>query len=66
MDEMVKWTNLTHQEIAHLLEQEGIKVSVTVVGQLLSNHNGSKRQAQKRIATGNHPQRNEQFEKIKR
>ena len=66
MDEMVKWTNLTHQEIAHLLEQEGIRVSVTVVGQLLSNHNYRKRQAQKRIATGNHPHRNEQFEKIKR
>ena len=60
MDETVKWTNLTQQEIAHLLEQEGIKVSVTVVAQLLKKHNYRKRQAQKRIATGSHPQRNEQ------
>ena len=66
MEETLKWTNLTQQEIAHLLEQEGIKVSVTVVAQLLKKHNYRKRQAQKRIATGNHPQRNEQFKKIKR
>lgn len=66
MDETVKWTNLTNQEIAHLLELEGIKVSVTVVGQLLAKHNYRKRKAQKRIGTGTHPQRNEQFEKIKR
>ncbi len=66
MDETVKWTNLTHQEIAHLLEHEGIKVSVTVVAQLLKKHNYRRRQAQKRMATGKHPQRNEQFKKIKR
>ena len=66
MDETVKWTNLTQQEIAHLLEQEGIKVSVIVVAQLLKKHNYRKRQAPKRIATGSHPQRNEQFENIKR
>ncbi len=40
-------------------------MSVTVVAQLLKKHNYRKRQAQKRIATGNHPQRNEQFKKIK-
>jgi hypothetical protein len=63
-DEMVKWTNLTRQEIAQLLEQEGIKVSVTVVDQLLERHNYRKRKAQKRLATGTHPQRNEQFKNI--
>ncbi|NES66358.1 MAG: hypothetical protein F6K24_14395 [Okeania sp. SIO2D1] len=34
MDEKVKWTNLTRLEIANRLEEERIKVSVTVVAQL--------------------------------
>jgi hypothetical protein len=65
-DESLKWTNLTRQELAQLLKQEGMKVSVTVVDQLLERHNYRKRKAQKRLATGAHPQRNEQFEKIER
>lgn len=64
MDETVKWTNLTRQEIAQLLSGAGMSVSVTVVDQLLENHNYRKRKAQKRLATGAHPQRNEQFENI--
>lgn len=64
MDETVKWTNLTRQEIAQLLSEQGISVSVTVVDQLLEKHNYRKRKAQKRLATGAHPQRNEQFENI--
>jgi hypothetical protein len=66
MDETVKWTNLTRQEIAELLKIEGIEVSVTVVDQLLEKHHYRKRKAQKRLATGTHPQRNEQFENIER
>ena len=66
MDETVKWTNLTRQEIAELLKSEGIEVSVTVVDQLLEKHHYRKRKAQKRLATGTHPQRNEQFENIER
>lgn len=66
MDETVKWTNLTRQEIAQLLKQEGISVSVTVVDQLLEKHYYRKRKAQKRLATGTHPQRNQQFENIER
>jgi hypothetical protein len=66
MDETVKWTNLTRQEIAHLLQAEGIEVSVTVVDQLLEKHHYRKRKAQKRLATGTHPRRNEQFENIER
>jgi hypothetical protein len=38
MDETVKWTNLTRQEITQLLQAEGIAVSVTVVDQLLEKH----------------------------
>jgi Rhodopirellula transposase DDE domain len=64
MDEQVKWTNLNRQEIAELLLSEGIAVSVTVVDQLLQKYNYRKRKAQKRLATGEHPQRNEQFENI--
>lgn len=63
-DETIKWTNLTRQEIAQLLRVEGVSVSVTVVDQLLEKHNYRKRKAQKRLATGTHPQRNEQFENI--
>jgi len=64
MDETVKWTNLTRQELAQLLSAQGIGVSVTVVDQLLEKHNYRKRKAQKRLATGTHSQRNEQFENI--
>jgi Rhodopirellula transposase DDE domain len=35
-----------------------------VVNQLLEKHNYRKRKAQKRLATGAHRQRNEQFENI--
>lgn len=64
MTETIKWTNLTRQEIAELLQGEGITVSVTVVDQLLDKHGYRKRKAQKRLSTGTHPQRNVQFEKI--
>jgi len=67
MDESVKWTHLTRAEIAQLLQhQENITVSVTVIDQLLAKHHYRRRQAQKRRATGSHPQRNEQFENIHR
>lgn len=66
MDETIKWTNLTRHEIAWLLRAEGVSVSVTVVDQLLEKHNYRKRKAQKRLATGAHPQRNAQFENIER
>jgi hypothetical protein len=65
-DETVKWTNLKRQEIAELLQAEGIEVSVTVIDQLLEKHHYRKRKAQKRLATGEHPQRNQQFENIER
>lgn len=65
MNESERWTNLTRQQIADLLEhKEKIKVSVTVVDQLLEQHNFCRRQAQKSKVTGSNPQRNEQFERI--
>ena len=63
-DETVKWTNLNRREIAELMADERIRVSVTVVAQLLEKHHYRKRKANKVKATGEHPQRNEQFEKI--
>ncbi len=66
MDETVKWTNLKRNEIAALLAEEGIDVSVTVVDQLLAKHNFRKRQAVKTLATGKSEHRNEQFETIER
>jgi hypothetical protein len=66
MNETVKWTNLTRDELAELLQTEGIEVSVIVVDQGLEKYHYRKRKAQKRLATGAHPQRNEQFEHIKR
>lgn len=65
MDERVKWTNLSRPKIAGLLEAEGITVSVTVVDQLLKKHNYRRRKARKTLATGSHPQRDEQFKNIK-
>jgi hypothetical protein len=64
MDEKVKWTNLTRQQIADYLKGEGINVSVTVVDQLLEKHKFRKRKAVKTLATGSSEQRNEQFENI--
>ena len=64
MDAQVKWTNLTRAEISELLKGEGLEVSVTVVDQLLEQHNYRKRKAQKRLSSREHPQRNEQFETI--
>ncbi len=66
MNEQIKWTNLNRQEIAQLLKSEGKAVSVTVVDQLLVKYNYRKRKAQKRLATGEHPQRNQQFENIEK
>jgi hypothetical protein len=48
-DECVLWTNLTHDEIAQrLLDQHGMKVSETVIRQLLTKHNFTRRKAQKK------------------
>ncbi len=65
MDEEIRWTHLTRQEIADLLlEEEDIRVSVTVIDQLLDQQKFRRRQALKTKATGSNPLRNEQFEKI--
>ncbi len=67
MDEEIKWTHLTRQQIADLLwSEEEIKVSVTVIDQLLKKQKFRRRQALKTKATGNNPLGNQQFEHINR
>lgn len=63
-NETVKWTNLKREEIATHLEEEGFKVSVTVVDQLLKKHNYRRRQAFKTEAGKNVEHRDEQFRNI--
>lgn len=65
MDTTVKWTNLKQDEIAELIEkQSGIKISRTVVRELLSRHNYRPRKAQKSLPMKEVKNRNAQFEKI--
>lgn len=64
MNAAIKWTNLTREEIATHLRDEGFIVSVTVVDQLLKKHNYRRRQAFKTEAGKEVPQRDEQFQKI--
>ena len=65
MDESIRWTHLTRQQMADLLKkEEKITVSVTVVDQLLDKHGFRRRQAFKSKACGEHPERNQQFDNI--
>lgn len=66
MNERVKWSYLSRQEIADAVTAAGYPISVTVVDQLLKKHNFRKRQAQKKLAGGTSEQRDEQFKTIAR
>ncbi len=65
MDETVRWTNLSHQQIADKLkENDGIEISRNIVKQLFKKHGYKKRKAQKSLSIGESKDRNEQFENI--
>lgn len=65
MNEKIKWTNLTPKEIAEKLEAgHGVRVSETVIRQLLRKHDYRRRKAQKTKTAKNVANRNEQFENI--
>ena len=65
MNQQIKWTNLTHAEVAEKLEeQHGVRVSETVIRQLLLKHNYKPRKAQKSKTAKSVKNRNEQFENI--
>jgi hypothetical protein len=52
MNEELKWTNLTREQLAQGLAAAGFEVSVTVVDQLLEKHHFRRRQAFKTTAIG--------------
>jgi hypothetical protein len=62
----VRWTNLTPQEIADRLRQRGLRVSVRVVRQLLTQHHYVRRKARKAQTMGHHKDRDAQFQNIAR
>jgi hypothetical protein len=65
MDDTIRWTNLTHQQIADKLkEDDGIEVSRRIVKQLFKKHGYKKRKAHKSLSIGKSKNRNEQFENI--
>ena len=66
MDEKVRWTNLTHNEIGQALRLDhDLVVSRTVVRKLLKKHGYRRRKAQKRLGFKKDIEnRNEQFENI--
>ena len=63
MDEKIRWTNLTHQQIVDKFKEVGVEISRKIVKKLFKKH-GKKRKAQKSISTGESKDRNEQFEYI--
>ncbi len=64
MNELIKWTNWTHKEIAVGLKNAGFCVSLPLVGQLLKKHGYVKRKAPKKQTTGINKNRNSKFENI--
>jgi len=65
MDDTIKWTNLTHQQIADRLKEDyGIEISRRIVKQLFKKHGYKKRKAHKSLSIGKSKNRNEQFENI--
>ena len=64
MNELIKWTNLTHKEIALGLRSAGFIVSLPLVSKLLKKHGYVKRKAQKKQTIGTNKNRNSQFENI--
>ena len=66
MDEKIRWTNLSRKQIAEKMQEQGIRISVTVVKKLLKRHGLTKRKALKIKSIGTSKHRNEQFENIAR
>lgn len=64
VDESVKWTNLTREQIADQLKERECGVSESVVKQLLERHGFVRRKAQKKQVMGKNEARNEQFEEL--
>ena len=67
MDETIKWTNLSQEEIAKRLGEKGFEVSFPIAKQLLKKHNFRRRKAFKTVSgQENIENRDEQFKNIER
>jgi len=66
MDENIKWTNLSQEAIVAYLGEQGFKVSVPVVKNLLKEHNFRKRKPFKSVAGGESEFRDEQFKNMEK
>lgn len=64
MNEGIIWTDLTPREISEKMGQEGTKVGIFIVEQLLDKHGYSRKQALKTESVGSSENREEQFENI--
>ena len=66
MDDMVRWTNLTHQQVADKMSERGIIISNKIAKNLFKKHGFVKRTAQKSLSSGkgDTKDRNTQFENI--
>ncbi|WP_445304468.1 MULTISPECIES: hypothetical protein [unclassified Microcoleus] len=52
MNELIKWTNLTHKKIVLGLRSAGFIVSLPLISKLLKNQGSVKRKAQKKPTIG--------------
>ena len=66
MDEKVKWTHLKRGEIRDEMKKKGIHVSSNIIKRLLKKHGYVKRKALKKQSTGQHKDRDAQFQNIER
>ena len=64
MNELIKWTNLTHKKIAFGLRSAGFIVSFPLINKLLKKHGYVKRKPQKKQRIGTNKNRNSKFENI--
>ena len=64
MNELIKWTNLTHKEIACGRRAAGLALSLPLVAKLLKKHGYVKRKAQKKQTIGINKNRDAQFKNI--
>jgi len=61
-----RWTHLRPREIAQKITEKGIHVSRRIVRKLMRRHDFRLRQSQKKKTFKQHPERNKQFENIKK
>jgi hypothetical protein len=66
MNELIKWTKLTHKEIASGLRTAGFTISLPLVAKLLKKQGYVKRKAQKKQTIGINKNRDAQFKNIAR